>query len=238
MEEEIRNNSELMLDILGWDVNNWAPTLDYWQKILNKKTGGRALEIGTGRGGLSLFVAINGLDVLCSDLDNPKNRASALHNKYQHKNNITYEAINALDIPYENCFDIVIFKSVIGGITRSGQDARQKVVIEQIYKSLKPGGYLLFAENLISSPFHRFFRKYFVQWGKEWNYGTAYKLKESMNMFSDVIYWTTGFAGAFGRTEFQRSILSRVDNILINKVVPKSWNYIMYGSAKKALVGI
>ena len=164
IEEGLLNDRELVRDIIGWDVINWTPALNYWGKILSAKTDGEVLEIGAGPGGISLFIAKIGLDVLCSDLDNPKDRVSTLHNKYKFKNSIRYEAINALDIPYENQFDFVVFKSVIGGIARSGQDERRKLVMEQIYKSLKPGGCLLFAENLISSPLHQFFRKHFVQW--------------------------------------------------------------------------
>ena len=233
MEKDLLDNPEMIMDIIGWDVMNWTAALDYWGKILTKNTGGKALEIGAGPGGISLFIAKCGLDVLCSDLDNPKERVSALHDKYEHKNTISYEAINALEIPYENHFDVVVFKSVIGGVARGGQDERRNLVMEQICKCLKPGGYLLFAENLISSPLHQFFRKHFVQWGSEWNYGTEQNMKDAMSKFVELNYRTTGFLGAFGRTEFQRRLLSSADKVLLNKIVPKSWHYIMYGSARK-----
>lgn len=233
MEKGILSNPKLIVDIIGWDVDNWRPTLNYWDTMLDKKEGGKVLEIGAGQGGVSLFVAMNGYDVVCSDIDNPEDRVSTLHKKYNPEGSITYEAINALNVPYEDHFDFVIFKSVIGGIARDGSDEKRTFVMEQIYKSLKPGGHLLFAENLISSPLHKFLRNYFIKWGGNWNYATPTNMKSAMSMFSEIDYFTNGFLGAFGRTEFQRSLLSKMDRLLVEKIVFKSWHYIMYGSAKK-----
>lgn len=78
------------------------------------------------------------------------------------ENLITYQDIDATQIPYENEFDIIVFKSIIGGIGRNDNKEIQQLVFNQIYKALKPGGQLLFAENLSASPLHRFFSKWLL----------------------------------------------------------------------------
>lgn len=221
-------------DIIEWDVSNWSLALEYWGKNTShdlSKT--RALEIGSGKGGLSLWMALNGAKVLCTDLHKPGDLAIEKHKKYNVENLIDYQALNVLDIQYIDRFDIVFFKSVLGGIGADDNKENQINAIHQMYKCLKKGGELFFAENLVASPIHHFLRKNFILWGKKWRYVSIEEMLEMLSVFSDVRYITVGFLGAFGRNEWQRKMLGAFDKSFINFLVPIDWRYIMIGIAKK-----
>lgn len=219
-------------DIISWDVVNWSKALDYWEKNQDLTGGGlQCLELGGREGGLSLWLALKGHRVICSDLNSPEKNASQVHQAYDCKSLISYEAINATAIPYQNEFDLVVFKSVLGGIAGQDNSLKQKT-IEEIYKALKPGGVLLFAENMESSFLHRFFRKHFVNWGKNWNYLKTDEMPDLFSSFKSLDYISVGFLAAFGRTETQRTILGKLDRI-VEKFVSPDKRYILIGVAKK-----
>lgn len=219
-------------DIIEWDIVNWKNALLFWERHLPTHKSLHCLELGGRRGGPSLWLALKGHQVICSDLENPEEHAKLLHDKYKVSERISYEAINALEIPYENEFDIIIFKSIIGGISRSGRDELKKKIIDQAYRALKPGGQLFFAENLESSALHRFARKRFVKWGSEWNYLKFKEIQPILKDFSSVEYDTVGFFGAFGRSEKQRSVFGKIDKVF-KLILPKAKRYIVFGVAKK-----
>ncbi len=54
-----------------------------------------------------------------------------------------------------------------------------------------------------------------------------------MSVFSTVKYTTVGLVGAFGRNQWQRGVLGRVDKLGFDRLVPKSWRYVMIGIARK-----
>jgi SAM-dependent methyltransferase len=224
---------ELTQDIFEWDILNWSKALDFWTKEIDiKDKNFKCLELGGRRGGLSLWLAMNNNSVICSDLESPEEIATKLHTKYNCTDKIEYQSICATDIPYENEFDIVVFKSIMGGISGNGQDHLKKQMIDQIYKSLKPNGKLLFAENLESSFIHKGFRKTFIKWGERWNYLKHDEIKHVFSSFDNVKFKTVGFFGTFGRSESQRNFLSKLDNV-VTKVVPKSKRYILFGVTEK-----
>lgn len=219
---------------IEWDVHNWSKALNFWQAGSQKNLPEcKVLEIGGRDGGLSLWFAKQGANVVCSDLDGPTDKARQLHIEHNVHQQIRYEEVNALEIAYTNEFDIVTFKSVLGGVSREGAEGNVAIAIQQMHKALKPEGELLFAENLIASPLHQFFRKKFVRWGDSWNYLTKDCLQESMIEFESVELATAGFSGAFGRTEKQREILARTDTLLWDNLLPSSWHYICFGVCNK-----
>lgn len=226
-------NTALVKDIIQWDVKNWSRVLDYWEKEVDWQKIHTCLELGAREGGLTLWLTLKDKKVVCSDLKNIKMTASKLHEKYKVTSKIEYRDMDATHIPYENHFDLIIFKSVIGGIGREDNKEIQKQVFLQIHKALKPGGKLLFAENLTASPLHRFFRKKFNKWGSYWRYLSIPEIKEFLSGYSSFRYETTGFSSAFGRNENQRSLLSWFDKIIFNHLLPQRWKYIIYGVAEK-----
>ena len=225
--------NQLISDIIQWDINSWSEALNYWDKNVNWSNIHNGLELGGREGGLSLWLALKGINTVCSDLHNVKESAAPLHQKYNVSTLITYEDIDATKIPYENHFDVIVFKSIIGGIGRNNNIEMQKKTFKEIYKALKPGGKLLFAENLTASPIHQQLRRRFVRWGGEWRYVTISEMKIFLKDFSRYEIKTTGFLSVFGRTENQRKLFSVVDKILLNHVSPDSWKYIIYGVAEK-----
>jgi hypothetical protein len=102
-----------------------------------------------------------------------------------------------------------------------------------MHAALRPGGVLLFAENLVASPIHRHLRRRFVAWGDRWRYVTIEEMNAFLGPFSTVRERTFGFAGAFGRTERQRSSLATVDATGLDRIVPAQWRYIIAGVATK-----
>lgn len=100
--EPISYNHRLLKEIIGWDVRTWARALPFWDQALSRldRQSNRALEIGAARGGLSLYLALNGFDVVCSDRSNPEPLAAPLHDKYRIKSRVRYATVNALEIPF------------------------------------------------------------------------------------------------------------------------------------------
>jgi predicted nucleotidyltransferase len=79
---------------------------------------------------------------------------------------------------------------------------------------------------------HNWFRKKFINWGNRWNYLKYNEIEKLLSNFKDVEFETVGFFGTFGRSEWQRKILSRID-VLVSFMIPKNKKYIVYGIAKK-----
>jgi SAM-dependent methyltransferase len=220
-----------LADYIEWDVPNWAQALDFWRAhTAHDLSRASVLEIGCGSGGLSLWFAQQGARVTCSDIHGPQEKARRKHAASGVEGLIRYEAVDATNIPYRDEFDLVVFKSMLGGIPTK---EAQAVAIREMHKALKPGGELLFAENLTASPLHRFLRHRYVKWGREWRYVTMAEMLEFLAPFSRVKTRTLGFAGTFGRSEKQRNALGLCDRVLFNRLVPRRWRYILLGVAGK-----
>ena len=119
-----------------------------------------ALDLGSRNGGLSLFLALRGSQVVCSDLNGPSDNVKKLHQKHSVSSLVSYAAVNVTSIPYPDLyFDVVVFKSVLGALQTY---PNQTKMMQEIYRVLRPGGELWFAENLVASPLHMLARKLFV----------------------------------------------------------------------------
>jgi SAM-dependent methyltransferase len=228
MSERILNTK----DILDWDTVNWSICLKVWESQLPSRPS-KCLEIGCGRGGVTLWLASKGHNVVCSDIGLPGDSVRLLHQSHGVSDRICYEAIDATDIPYKEHFDIVVLKSVLGGIwAHCGLEKMQRAIGE-IHKSLKPNGKLLFAENLRATPIHMYCRKRFLNRGeKGWRYPTIEEMRDLLSGFSSVDYQLAGLFGTFGRTERQRVMMGYFDKFL-TPILPKDWRYIMAGVAAK-----
>jgi SAM-dependent methyltransferase len=212
-------------------VINWSRALRYWEReggLLNGSLD--CLEIGAKAGGLSVWLAQRGHHVICSDLRDARASANTLVQRYGVCDTVRFEDIDATAIPYESAFDIVIFKSVLGGIGRGDAIERQRAAVASMYRALRPGGHLLFAENLTASPLHAILRRSYIRWGTQWRYVTIDEMREFLAPFARVRFATAGFFGTFGRSEGQRRALALLDRV---PVVPPSWRYIIYGVATK-----
>jgi SAM-dependent methyltransferase len=220
-------------DFLEWDVRNWSVALDFWTRHGTRPLdGARALEVGSRHGGLSLWLALQGARVVCSDVGPPSARAVRKHRAAGLSHRISYQAVDATRMPYRSAFDVVVFKSVLGAIGRGGGLPAQERAILEMHRALRPGGELLFAENLIASPVHQFLRRRFVGWSS-WRYVSVDEMRAVLAPFAHVAYCTVGFAGVFGRTGRQRHMLGSLDRAWLDGVVPERWRYVIAGIARK-----
>ncbi len=207
--------------------------LQFWERNVDWSSVSECLELGSRDGGLSLWFALKNKHVVCSDVEDNRDRARRHHEKRGVTSGVDYEVIDALQIPYTNRFDLVAFKSILGGIGLDGHMDRQQQAIDQIYNALKPGGKLLFIENLSASPIHRFVRRKFIRWGASWRYVTLQEMESFLCRFSRVQMKTVGVLGAFGRSERQRNLLALADQAVLNHLTPVRWQYVVYGIAEK-----
>ena len=225
---------KLRRDICQWDVGNWSRALDFWNRELPGSWDGlSALELGAGRGGLSLYLALRGCRVTCTDMKSPEENARPHHAKHDCASRITYTAADATAIPVSDAaFDFVAFKSLLGTVGRREGKAGQQKLFDEIRRVLKPGGVLLFAENLKGASFHSFCRRKFVPWGGDWRYVTIAEIGEFLHDYSNIRHRAFGVLALFGRTEWQRAILHYADRFL-SPLVPVRSRYLVYGVAKK-----
>jgi SAM-dependent methyltransferase len=228
---------ERLKDYLQWDIDTWKHALYYWDTALETHlpdetcdTEARALDLGARDGGLSLYLAEKSFGVVCSDVRGPTESARELHAKHGLARRVTYQTIDATDIPFEDeHFDVVIFKSVLGGIGTFRDYAAIQIAVREIYRVLKPGGLLLFAENQQGSLFHQKARSLFVPWGKRWYYVSLREIKELFADFSVCKIRTYGFFACVRKDFAPFVALDR----LICRSSCSSRHYMAYGYAIK-----
>lgn len=223
-------------EIFQWEVRSWSRALPLWQEHIPPERPLRALGIGEREGGLSLWLAAQGIDVVCSDLREFPEATRTLHERHGVLQHITYAQADATALPFpDGSFDIVFFKSVIGAL---GSKEKQTEAIREMHRVLKPasedrsGGVLLFAENLHGSPLHRWLRKRYVAWDSYWRYLDPIADRDLFVPFARVEDQTTGFVANLGRSEGQRDVLARFDALLA-PMLPKRLRTIWYGVALK-----
>jgi ubiquinone/menaquinone biosynthesis C-methylase UbiE len=221
---------------MEWDVETWGRALIFWTKIIEKQGPklSKGLEIGSRHGGLSWFFAQKyGSQMCCTDYDLPSEQAKLLHQKSGMENLISYQQADATRLPFpDQSFDFVVFKSVLGAVGRNNQAEKQQQAIQEIYRVLRPGGLLFFAENLRGSALHQWARRVFMPWGKSWRYVTIAELSVFFAPYWEKEIRATGFLAAFiSRPAWLKSILTWVDAGLF--FVPQSWRYVGYGFARK-----
>lgn len=224
----------LLRDVIGWDIATWQQALQLWQRALPARLEGwRGLELGAGPGGLSLFFSLKGAQMICSDLQSPARQAAALHRRYGVSPD--YAAIDACQpLPFADAsLDLVCFKSVLGGIRKARQQDPKPALIAEIHRVLRPGGWLLLAENLRGSPLHRQLRQLLVSWSAGWEYLCYDELLALLQPFA-LQQTRTGLLGLFGRNEAQRRGLGHLDARLA-PWTPPEWHYLFAGAAQKSL---
>ena len=215
---------------IGWEVRNWSRALPFWQRHLDRGQPRRALALGERGGGLSLWLASQGIEVTCTDLDASLDPARDLHERFGVGALVTYENQDATAISHpDGTFDVVVFKSVIGALQTK---ERQLQAISEMHRVLAPGGLLFFAENLVGSQLHVRLRRRFVRWERSWRYIDLAGDMDLFDAFDEVEFETWGFFGALGRSERQRDLLGRIDAVVVPHVAAAS-RYIVFGACHK-----
>ena len=225
-------------DIFGWDVYNYSMLLREIEKSGVDFKGKKVLEVGAGckNGGLTAYFASMGAIVECSDYTKIEQVTKNIHKKYNL--DVKYSKKNILDLKSVEQYDIICFKSVIGGVLghNNGDEAMLKDIFKQLHTALKPNGMLIFSENLTGSKMIQFLRRLFIKWNYYWVYQRQSTLEEMTQIqaqkFHIEVAKTNGVIGVLGRTVYLQNILGLVDNILC-PIVPKKWHYIYHGIYKK-----
>ena len=225
--------------IIEWDILNWSQLIKYWSPILQTlPRDSKILAVGERNGGLTLWLALAGFNVVCTDREGPTEKAILQHREFGVSDKVVYEKLDIVNNTRQaNQFDLIISKSVIGGLKEDYSDKStrnletQIKAISQMYKLLKPGGYFLAAENMKGSILLHYLRKI-----KNKHSGWRYiEWNELPILFKD---FSSTQINAFGvlPTLFSNNALNRV-NFLMNKYImgfmPKKIKYISFIAARK-----
>jgi len=231
-----RYSSRYLSDVLQWDTYTWRKALYYWDDVLLSQippAGAgdlRALDIGARDGGLSLYLADKGIQVICSDVDGPSEQACELHKCYGVDSLVTYAAVDATAMPFGDAgFDLVIFKSMLGAVGQYLGIAAVDTVLDEVYRVLKPGGLVLFAENQEGSRFHRWARRRFIPWGTTYYYLPQSEVRRLFSRFATFDFKTYGFFSCVKKDFRPLALLDRL--ICLSKRSPSY--YMAYGYAVK-----
>ncbi|MER6489542.1 MULTISPECIES: class I SAM-dependent methyltransferase [Streptomyces] len=228
----------LVEESVGWDTVNWSRALTFWEHHSRLGPSGlKALEVGAGgdHGNLSLWLAAKGFSVVCSGIEEPKEALRRSHADQGLGRAVRYERLDVLDMPSGARFDVVAFKSVLGAFGMNGGDALalQRMAVLNMWRVLRDGGELWFAEGARGSRVHEALRGRFG-WGRSgWRYVSLGELGDLLSPFDDVDCTTLGVLGLLGRSEPQRRALGALDRTLVERVVPESSRYIVAGVARK-----
>ena len=214
-------------NIFKWDTSNWSKTLELWNKSINGGFDGlKVLELGAGDGSLSIWSYNQGGNVICSDLLFTDEKINAIKGQINNDEKFIIKNVDILDIPYTDYFDVILFKSVLGGL-RSYE--KQNLAFIQIHKALKTGGKLFFCENMNSTFLHQYFRSK-KPWGHYWRYPSFDELIKMSRQFRKIDYDTYGLIGA---GEFPLKTFRVNLDYFSKKIIPPDWFYIFAGVYQK-----
>jgi SAM-dependent methyltransferase len=236
-------SSRLLKDIIEWDVQTWSRCLELWKPIVHSMDPGvsRVLTVGERNGGLSLWFALEGFRVTCSDFRGPTRQARSLHERHGVASSITYADVNIFSSPYpDSCFDIVAAKSVIGGLRLVRKDPATRTLgnlslaVAEIHRILKPGGYFLGAENLVGSWLHQRVRSWIQHSNIQWRHLNCAEIDLLFCKFEAVEQMPYGFLGS----RFTRFGIDRLTAILdscVCRFLPRHWKYVCFIKARKGI---
>ncbi len=223
-----------MQEIVEWDVAHWSRAFQLWDQELGGDWHGQtALDLGARGGGLSLYLSLRGCKVTYLDLHPAPEKAHELFLKHGVSERLDFLRASVTDLPLADAsVDVVAFKSLLGSVGRAQGWHGQQVAVAEAWRVLRPGGKLLFAENAKASVVHQYCRTRFVPWGNEWRYVSLNEMRMLLKTYDMFQLKTAGIFAAFGRREWQRSMLARLDRV-VNPIFPETSKYLMYGYARK-----
>ena len=237
-----RTNGLPYKEIFEWDVENWSKALGFWSKHLPdhflEKKDLKVLALGERNGGLTLWLGLKGITVVSSDYNGVTEQGKEMHEKFGIRELVEYKTIDIFKIDYpDDYFDLVVCKSVIGGLKKQRNDRNtrtienQKLAVEEIRRVLKPGGFFLGTENMKGSPLHLFFRTVLHKIS-DWRYLSSRDLSYYFEKYTDLCIKRYGFLGSFIKNIFLNKMAAKLDAIA-DPIIPDSLKYISFIVAKK-----
>ncbi|MBX9602036.1 MAG: class I SAM-dependent methyltransferase [Bryobacteraceae bacterium] len=198
----------------------------------------RILAVGERGGGVSLWFALRGYQVVCSDLGGPADSARRLHCAYGVSDRVQYESIDVFAISHRSEeFDIVVSKSVIGGLKLVYKDPstrtleNQSRAMREIHRVLKPNGVWLGAENMQGSLIHRRLRT-MSKAKVGWRHLAPSDWPELLAPFSHREIQYFGYIPTLFRTP-ALNWLAHSANRTLDPVLPRNHKYIAFVTATK-----
>lgn len=234
-------NAAFLDDVIEWDVLNWSRCLIFWLPVLRTLRPGvdRVLTIGERNGGLSLWFACQGFQVVCSDFGGVTARPRELHARYGVSHLISYADVNVFSMPYsDGAFEVVACKSVIGGLKLVPRDAgtrtleNQQLAVREILRVLRPSGYFLGAENLRSTCMHQRLRSWMKKGRVGWRHLSNADVCRLFSKFTLVEAQAYGFVGTGFAPHWINHVTARADAFL-SAWLPKDWLYISFIRARR-----
>lgn len=226
-------------DIIEWDIPNWSQVIKEWTPVIEQlPKNSKVLAVGERDGGLSLWMALLGFDVTCTDRTGPTEGAGKLHKKHGVQDKVTYKELDIVNCDWEaEQYDVILIKSVIGGLMAVYGDNTtrnfdtQKKAVDNMHRLLKPNGVLLSVENMKGNYLLHLMRKMSGKAGG-WRHFTWQEIKELYSSFSSVK------TKAFGvlPTLFGNNAINKI-NFSLNKylldILPPQTKYVAITTARK-----
>jgi ubiquinone/menaquinone biosynthesis C-methylase UbiE len=224
-------------EVVQWDVPTWWRPMEYFGEVVRARAlqGKSVLELGARDGGTALYLAkFHGMSVVATDIDPIQSKCRALHERHGVSDLITYDVADATNLQFDDAsFDAVVIKSVLGGIAAAAGTQAMARAADEMRRVLRPGGVVLFAENLSASWFHRKARSARA-WSGEWHYPSLAEIESVFSRVGPPELKTTGFSAVFVPESFPRlkQVAASIDKCT-ERLVPRSWQYVGFGHSVK-----
>lgn len=232
-------NKQLQHDIIEWDVPNWSHLIKLWQPVLDTlPRDSKVLAIGERNGGISLWLALQGFHVLCTDRQGPTQQARDLHKRYGVEDKIAYsnfDLVNTED--FGTTYDVIIMKSVLGGVKEqydnaaSRSDATRQKAIDNAYRLLNKNGLFFSADNLKGNICLQLIKR-LKNKQSGWHYFSISELQDLFKQFSSVSIQGFGVIPS----NFSVSVLNNAAYIInssLRQLLPQNSGYIAFTMARK-----
>ncbi len=183
----------LIEDCCGWNRRTWADAVAFAVSALPKDLSGKkVLEIGAGKYScLAPAFAALGAEVSCSYYGQSRQAiANGRLREVSKKYGITGIDLLELDIhDFTGVYDVIVLKSVLGGICRGGDGEKMRAVIRGLMEHLSDDGVILTFDNGHVGPF----AKLNTVFGAGKNRWTYFRQEDLRDALADYDHETRGF---------------------------------------------
>ncbi len=193
----------LIEDCCGWNRRTWADAVSFAVSGLPKDLHGKTvLEIGAGKySSIAPVFAAMGAKVSCSYYKQPRHEIeNGILRFISKKYGIKGIDLLELDIhDFTGTYDIIVLKSVFGGICRGDDHEKMRMVVKGLVGHLSENGMIITIDNGYVGPFIKF-SKIFGAGKNSWSYFMQEDIKRCLDGY-DIKIRGFGFLN-FGSARF------------------------------------